>query len=302
MFWQKTIRREVTSTGIGLHSGKKVRLKLKPALADTGVVFKRIDKDGVEIKVNDRSLSNTNRATSIAKNDIFIDTVEHLMAALVGAGVDNVIIELDSSEVPAMDGSASPFLYLIHEAGVRRLNKKRNFMRILKPIEIRDNGKFIAVYPSDTYRITYGIEFDHPAIKKQEASFEINNRIFTDEIAPARTFGFLKEVELLRRNNLARGGSLENAIILDDHKVINNPLRYDDEFVRHKILDAVGDFAFLPYRVLGHIVASKAGHAMHMKLVDELLTNREYWELLNETAYEKLMQHSTQEEAALSLA
>ncbi len=302
MFWQRTIRTEIESTGIGLHSGKKVKIALKPAPPNTGVVFRRTDIDGFELKANENYLSKTNRATSIGKGDIFIDTVEHLMAAFVGTGIDNIIVELNSSEVPVMDGSASPYLYLIQEAGIKKLSRKRKYMRILKSLEIREDDKFVALYPSNEYRVTYRIDFDHPAIRQQEASFAVNPRSFSAEIAPARTFGFLREVELLRRNNLARGGSLENAVILDDHKVINNPLRFADEFVRHKILDAVGDLGFLPNRLIGHMVASRAGHSMHIALVNKLLEAQDHWELIDEPAYERMLMDAGKEAVSLSRA
>jgi len=302
LFWQRTIKKAISSTGIGLHSGKRVRMVLRPAAANTGVVFRRTDLENFEIKANGEYLYKTDHATSLSKNRICIDTVEHLMAALLGTGVDNIIVELDSSEIPAMDGSASPFIYLLNEAGVKKLPRKRQLMRIKKPIEIRNNGKFIALYPSDTFRITYRIEFNHPAIRNQEASYEINQKTFVEEIAPARTFGFLKDVELMRRNNLARGGSLDNAVILDDHKIINNPLRFDNEFVRHKILDAVGDMAFLRHRILGHLVASKTGHEMHISLVNQILNQPDSWELLSESAYEEMIIDSAKKARKLSPA
>lgn len=302
MFWQKTIKKEISSTGIGLHSGKKVKIVLKPAPANKGIIFRRTDIENFEIKASEGFLFKTDHATSISRNDICIDTVEHLMAALVGLGIDNIIVEVDSSEIPAMDGSASPFVYLLKEAGVKRLSWKKKVMRIIRPVEIRDDDKFIAVYPSDAFKISYRINFDHPAIQQQEASFTINEETFVDEIAPARTFGFLRDVEMLRKQNLARGGSLDNAIILDEHKIINNPLRFEDEFVRHKILDAMGDLGFLPHRLMGHLVASKAGHAMHIKLFTKIMSDPGAYEILTESSYEKMRVRGTEEASQLTLA
>jgi UDP-3-O-[3-hydroxymyristoyl] N-acetylglucosamine deacetylase len=302
LFWQRTIRRTTSSTGIGLHSGKRVKMVLKPAPPNTGVVFRRTDLENFEIRATEEYLYKTDHATSLSRDKICIDTVEHLMASLLGTGVDNIIVEMDSSEVPAMDGSASPFIYLVKEAGIKKLPRKRQLMKINKPIEIRNDGKFIALYPSDSFRITYRIEFNHPSIGSQEASFEIDEKSFIEEIAPARTFGFLKEVELMRRNNLGRGGSLDNAVILDEHKIINNPLRFEDEFVRHKILDAVGDMAFLRHRILGHLVASRAGHTMHIRLVNSILNQPDCWELLSESSYEEMIIDSAKKARKLSLA
>lgn len=302
MFWQKTIRKEISSTGIGLHSGKRVKIVLKPAPANKGIIFRRTDIENFEIKASDGFLFKTDHATSISRNDICIDTVEHLMASFIGLGIDNVIVEIDSSEIPAMDGSASPFVYLLQEAGVKKLSWKRKIMRIKRPVEVREDDKFIAIYPSDEFKITYRIEFDHPAIQQQEASFGIDEKTFIEEIAPARTFGFLRDVEMLRKKNLARGGSLDNAIVLDEHKVINNPLRFQDEFVRHKILDAMGDLGFLPYRMLGHLVASKAGHAMHIKLFTKIMSDPDAWEILTEGSYEKTMLRNAEEAGELTTA
>lgn len=302
LYWQKTIRREISSTGIGLHSGKKVKIVLKPAPANKGIIFRRTDIENFEITASEGFLFKTDHATSISRNDICIDTVEHLMAALVGLGIDNIIVEVDSSEIPAMDGSASPFVYLLKEAGIKKLSWKKKIMRITRPIEIRDNDKFIAIYPSDSFKISYRIQFDHPSIQQQEASFTIDEETFVDEIAPARTFGFLRDVEMLRKKNLARGGSLDNAIILDEHKIINNPLRYQDEFVRHKILDAMGDLGFLPHRVVGHLVASKAGHAMHINLFTKIMNEPDCCEILTESSYEKNLMKTPEEVGGLTLA
>ena len=235
---QRTLRRAVSCAGIGLHSGKKVTLSLKPAPADYGIRFRRADLGGLEIPATVTHLGGIQYATGLSfkdgSKDASVDTVEHLLAALVSLGVDNVIVELNHPEVPIMDVSAAPFIYLIHEAGLKRLNAPKRFLKIIRPIALSRGDKRIALYPSDHFKVTYSISFDHPLLRHQTRTMQISEESFIEEIAPARTFGFLKEVEMLRQNGLALGGSLENAIVLGETGVLNNALRFEDEFVRHK--------------------------------------------------------------------
>jgi UDP-3-O-[3-hydroxymyristoyl] N-acetylglucosamine deacetylase len=275
---QQTIKRQISCAGIGLHSGQKVTLTLKPGGADTGIRFRRIDL-GVEIPASIEYVSTVQYATVLSRDGATVETVEHLLAALVAAGIDNVIVELSQREVPIMDGSSAPFLFLLQEAGVKRLGVARRYLKVTEPIQIANGDKRIAVYPSDHFKVSYTISFDHPLLKHQTRTERITEQTFSDHIASARTFGFLKEVEWLRQNGLALGGSLENAIVIGDTGVLN-ALRFEDEFVRHKILDVVGDLALMGYPLLGHVVAHRAGHALHTDLGRAILADREAWRLV----------------------
>jgi UDP-3-O-[3-hydroxymyristoyl] N-acetylglucosamine deacetylase len=277
---QRTIRRHISCVGIGLHSGNKVNLTLKPAPADFGIRFRRTDLGDHEVPATVHNLSGIQLATGLARNEVSVETVEHLLAALVSVGIDNVIVELNSPEVPIMDGSAAPFIYLIHEAGVKRLLVPRKYLKIVRPIAISRGDKRIALYPSDHFKVTYSISYDHPLLRHQSRTLRITEDAFIEEVAPARTFTFLKDVEMLRQNGLALGGSLDNAIVLGETGVLNNALRFEDEFVRHKILDAIGDLALVGHPVIGHIVAHRGGHALHTKLAAKLLEERDAWELV----------------------
>src|SRR5499425_1452313 len=259
---QRTLRRPVSCVGIGLHSGNKVHLSLKPAPAGFGIRFRRSDLGNHEIPATVHHLAGIQLATGLARNEVSVDTVEHLLAALVSTNIDNVLIELNSPEVPIMDGSAAPFIYLIQEAGVKTLQAPRQYLKIVRPISMSRGDKRIALYPSDHFKVTYSISYDHPLLRHQSRTLAITEESFIEEVAPARTFTFLKDVEMLRQNGLALGGSLENAVVLGETGVLN-ALRFDDEFVRHKILDAVGDLALVGYPVIGHLVAHRAGHALH---------------------------------------
>jgi UDP-3-O-[3-hydroxymyristoyl] N-acetylglucosamine deacetylase len=276
---QRTIRRQVSCVGIGLHSGNKVNLTLKPAAADFGIRFRRTDLGHHEVPARVHNLSGIQLATGLAINEVSVETVEHLLAALVSVGIDNLIIELSSPEVPIMDGSAAPFIYLIHEAGVKRLQTPRKYLKIVRPIAISRGDKRIALFPSDHFKVTYSISYDHPLLRHQSRTLRITEESFAEEIAPARTFTFLKDVEMLRQNGLALGGSLENAIVLGETGVLN-ALRYEDEFVRHKILDAVGDLALVGYPVIGHLVAHRAGHALHTEFAVKILEETHAWRLV----------------------
>src|SRR5215213_7814277 len=228
---QRTLRRSISCAGIGLHSGKKVSLSLKPAPSDFGIRFRRADLGGLEVPASVDHIGDINLATGLAQDAANVNTVEHLLAALVSLGVDNVIVELNSPEVPIMDGSAAPFIYLIHEAGIKRLGAPRKYLKIARPISISRGDKRIALYPSDHFKVTYSISYDHPLLRHQSRTLRITEESFIEEVAPARTFTFLKDVEMLRQNGLALGGSLENAIVIGDTGILNNALRFEDEFV-----------------------------------------------------------------------
>jgi len=277
---QHTIRRQISCVGIGLHSGNKVNLTLKPAPADFGIRFRRTDLGSHEVPATVQNLAGIQLATGLANNEVSVETVEHLLAALVSVGIDNLRIELNSPEVPIMDGSAAPFIYLIHEAGVKRLQTPRKYLKIVRPIAISRGDKRIALFPSDHFKVTYSISYDHPLLRHQSRTLRITEESFAEEIAPARTFTFLKDVEMLRQNGLALGGSLDNAIVLGETGVLNNALRYEDEFVRHKILDAIGDLALVGYPVIGHLVAHRAGHALHTEFAAKILEESQSWRLV----------------------
>jgi UDP-3-O-[3-hydroxymyristoyl] N-acetylglucosamine deacetylase len=279
---QRTLRRPISCAGIGLHSGNKVTLTLKPALADSGIIFRRTDL-GIEIPANVKNVSAVHYATVLGKDGATVETVEHLLAALVSVGVDNVVVELTHNEVPIMDGSAAPFLFLVQEAGVKRLTAPRRYLKILRPVQLAHADKRIAIYPSDHFKVSYTISFDHPVLRHQSRTERITELSFAESIAPARTFGFLKEVEMLRQNGLALGGSLENAIVIGDAGVLN-ALRFEDEFVRHKILDVVGDLALVGHPIIGHVVAHRGGHALHTELAAQLLQERDAWVLVEAPA------------------
>jgi UDP-3-O-[3-hydroxymyristoyl] N-acetylglucosamine deacetylase len=277
---QRTLRRQISCVGIGLHSGNKVNLTLKPAAADFGIRFRRTDLGGHEIAATVQHLGGIQLATGLARNEVSVETVEHLLAALTSTGVDNVLVELNSPEVPIMDGSAAPFIYLVQEAGIKRLLAPRKYLKIVRPIAISRGDKRIALYPSDHFKVTYSISYDHPLLRHQSRTIRISEHSFVEEIAPARTFTFLKDVEMMRQNGLALGGSLENAIVLGETGILNNALRFDDEFVRHKILDAIGDLALVGYPVIGHLVAHRAGHALHTEFATKVLESPHAWRLV----------------------
>ena len=257
--------------------GARVEMRLKPAPPDTGIVFRRIDADGAEIPAQQEFLTRSTLATTLASDGVSISTVEHILAAAHGLGIDNLVVEVKGQEVPILDGSAAPFIYLMHEAGVRQQQAPRQFIKILEPVRIEEDDKFVAVYPSERFKISYTIVFDHPLIGEQRQTFVVTPRCFTEQIAPARTFGFLREVEWLRKNGFALGGSMENAVVVGDNSILNNQLRFQDEFVRHKILDAIGDLSLLGAPLLGHVVAYRAGHSLHAALVEGILASPEAW-------------------------
>jgi UDP-3-O-[3-hydroxymyristoyl] N-acetylglucosamine deacetylase len=277
---QRTLRRQVACAGIGLHSGNKVNLTLKPAPPDTGIRFRRSDLGGLEIPASVQNLSGTYYATGLRRDAARVDTIEHLLAALVSMGIDNVIVELDHSEVPIMDGSSAPFVYLIQEAGVKVQSEARRYLKVLRPMTASRGDAMMSLYPAESFKVSYSISFDHPLLRHQSHTVAVTAESFAEEIAPARTFGFLRDVEMLRQQGLTLGGSLDNAIVLSETGVLNNTLRFEDEFVRHKMLDAIGDLALLGYPILGHVVANRAGHAMHTTFAKRILAEPDAWTIV----------------------
>jgi UDP-3-O-[3-hydroxymyristoyl] N-acetylglucosamine deacetylase len=268
----------VACAGVGLHSGAPVNLRILPASAGTGIVFRRTDLDAFEIEASGRNVARVSYATSLMKKGVLISTTEHLLSAFIGLGIDNAIVELDNLELPILDGSAQPFVEMIQKGGIRRQRKGRTYFRIVRDLEVRDGDKFIGVYPASSYSVSYSINFPHPTIGRQTFCVQLSNGSYLREIAPARTFGFVHEAEALRQQGLIRGASTENAIVLTRDAVLNPPLRFSDEFVRHKVLDLIGDLALIGKQILGSVVADRAGHAMHTALVSRLLRDKSYWE------------------------
>jgi UDP-3-O-[3-hydroxymyristoyl] N-acetylglucosamine deacetylase len=279
---QQTIAETVSCTGTGLHSGAPVQLTVRPAPVDSGVVLVRSDRArSVEIRAHPGSLRATRRATTLGDGDATVGTVEHLFAALLGLGIDNVRAEVSGPELPIMDGSAAPFVYLLRSAGIRPQPEPRAVLRIRRPIEVRDGERSIRVEPARCFRISYAVEFDHPTIGRQELCIDASDpEHFEREISAARTFGFLREVRALRAAGLARGGSLDNTVVLDDRGVVNGDgLRWPDEFVRHKVLDLFGDLALLGLPLRGHVCVERGGHALHHKLIAAIAASPEAWKI-----------------------
>ena len=282
MICQTTIARPTAISGIGLHTGQRINMTLRPAEAGVGIVFHRkVDDHTVSITATAANVVDTRMATVLGKGDIRISTVEHLLSALSAYSVDNLHIDIDGPEVPIMDGSAAPFASIIEEAGQHRHPQSRKFLSIRKQVSVIDGEKRVSIIPSRFFRITFDIAFQHPCIALQQRSVKVTAAGFRRELAPARTFGFLRDVEMLKAAGLARGGSLDNAIVVDDERILNpEGLRFQDEFVRHKILDAIGDFSLIGYPILGHIRAFKAGHDINHQLVQKIIDTPESWQLL----------------------
>jgi UDP-3-O-[3-hydroxymyristoyl] N-acetylglucosamine deacetylase len=256
-------------------------MTLRPAAADTGIRFRRMDLGGLEIPAHVSQVAGISYATILGRDGATVETVEHLLSALVSQGIDNAIVDINTPEIPIMDGSAAPFVYLIREeAGVKRLGVPRRYLKVTRPLTLTQGDKQIALYPADELKVSYTISFDHPLLRHQTRTIGITEDSFVDEIAPARTFGFLKEVETLRQKGLALGGSLDNAIVLGETGVLNNTLRFEDEFVRHKILDVIGDLALVGYPIIGHIVAHRGGHGLHTAFASKILEERDAWQLV----------------------
>jgi UDP-3-O-[3-hydroxymyristoyl] N-acetylglucosamine deacetylase len=283
MRYQNTLKEEVCLSGVGLHTGRVINMRLKPASRDTGIVFIRTDKEEAEIKAGVEFVSDTTFATNLAFNGVRIGTVEHLLSALSGLHIDNLYVEIDGPEVPIMDGSAFYFAKKILDDGIIAKQAKRvAVMKIIKPIVITEGMRQIGVFPYDGTRITSSVNYNHPAFMEQKFSIDITKTSFVNEIAPARTFGFLKDVKMLRAKGLARGGSLDNAIVVGDRGVLNKgALRFQNEFVRHKILDIIGDFSLLKQTIYGHIIANRTGHTLNIKLLRKILMYKDCWETLS---------------------
>ena len=275
---ERTINEAVVFHGVGLHSGAPVSLRLVPAPAGSGIVFRRTDLDGFEIPANGRNVARVSYATSLMRGSVLISTTEHLLSALIGCGVDNVILEVDNLEVPILDGSALPYVLAFERVGLKQQRRKREYIRVLKPVEVRDGSKFIGLYPGESYEIDYRIDFPQP-IGSAALRVDLQRGDYPALIAPARTFGFREDEAMLRNMGLFRGVSDECAIIVSAQGVQNGPLRFEDEFVRHKVLDLIGDLALAGKRIQGRVVAERAGHAMHTALVQKLLRDRSAWEM-----------------------
>ena len=276
--YERTIRTPTECSGVGLHSGAPVCLRILPAPAGTGIVFRRIDLDDFEVEADSRNVAKVSYATSLMKKGVLISTTEHLLSAFIGMGVDNAVVELDNLEVPILDGSALPFIEMITRAGVRQQRRKRVYMKILRPYEMREGNKQIGVYPAERYSVSYAIDFPHPLIGAERFEVELSNGSYVKEIAAARTFGELEQQTAMLNMGLIRGASRENCIVLTRSGIDNPPLRYKDEFVRHKVLDLIGDLALFGKRILGYVKADRAGHAMHTAIVSRILRDQTYWE------------------------
>ena len=282
MIKQRTLKNVTRASGVGLHTGEKVYLTLRPAAPDSGVVFRRVDLETpIEIPAKAENVGDTQLSTTLEKDGVRISTVEHLLSALAGLGIDNAYIDVSAPEVPIMDGSASPFVFLIQSAGVEEQNAPKRFIRIKKNIAVKDGDKTARLDPFDGFKVSFGIDFDHPMFTDENkfAAIDFSSTSYVREVSRARTFGFLRDIEMLRERNLALGGSMENAIVVDDYRVLNEDgLRYDDEFVRHKILDAIGDLYLLGHGLIGAFSGFKSGHALNVKLLKELIAHPEAWE------------------------
>ncbi|MGH1429638.1 MAG: UDP-3-O-acyl-N-acetylglucosamine deacetylase [Neptuniibacter sp.] len=284
MIRQRTLKNSIKATGIGLHTGQKVYLTLRPASVDTGIVFRRVDLDPVvEIPARAHNVADTTLSTNLAKDGVRIATVEHLLSAMAGLGIDNAYVDLSAEEVPIMDGSAAPFVFLIQSAGLAEQDKAKQFIRIKKEVKVEHDGKFASFKPFDGFKVGFKIDFDHPAFegRNMESSLDFSSTSFVKEVSRARTFGFMSDYEYLRSQNLALGGSFDNAIVVDDYRILNEDgLRYDDEFVKHKVLDAVGDLYLLGKSLIGEFYGNKSGHYLNNRLLRELLANEDAWEVV----------------------
>lgn len=284
MINQRTLKNVVRATGVGVHTGEKVYLTLRPAPANVGIIFRRVDLDPVvEIPAGVCHIGDTSLCTCLAKGNTRIGTVEHLLSALAAFGIDNLYVDVTSSELPIMDGSSAPFVFLIKSAGIQEKNVLKKFMRIKETVEVRDGDKYAAIKPYDGFKVSFEIDFKHPIFKSgpQFATLDFSSTSYEKEVSRARTFGFLSQYEQIRKMNLALGASLDNAIVLDDYKVLNEDgLRYPDEFVKHKILDVIGDLYLLGHSVIGEFVGSKSGHSLNSRLLTALLKRKDAWEIV----------------------
>jgi UDP-3-O-[3-hydroxymyristoyl] N-acetylglucosamine deacetylase len=275
--FQTTLQHEVSTEGIGLHTGVFGHVRLAPAPADTGIVFRRTDLDNFPIEASGRNVARVSYATSLMKQGVLLSTTEHLLAAIYSSGIDNVFIDIDAIEVPILDGSAEPFLRLLDEAGIRRLRRRRRYLKIIKPVELIEADRRIGIYPADEFHVRCYVDFPHPLVGPQQIEVVVQPDSFRSLLARARTFCFERDIEPLRSMGLIRGGSLENAIVLTDDGVLNGPLRFPDEFGRHKALDLIGDLALIGFPLLGRVEAYKAGHALHTQIVGRVLSDSSSW-------------------------
>ncbi len=282
MIRQRTLKNIIRATGVGLHTGEKVYLTLRPAAPDSGIIFRRVDLDEpVEIPATPENVGDTTLSTTLIKDGVRISTVEHLLSAMAGLGIDNAYVDLNAAEVPIMDGSAGPFVFLIQSAGIEEQNAPKRFIRIKKQVKVEDGDKWVNFEPFDGFKVAFTIDFDHPAFTdgSQIAEVDFSTTSFVREVSRARTFGFMNQIEQLRANNLALGGSLDNAVVVDDYRVLNEDgLRYVDEFVKHKILDSIGDLYLLGHSLIGSFCGHKSGHALNNQLLRALLAQEDAWE------------------------
>lgn len=284
MIKQRTLKNAIRATGVGLHTGEKIYLTLLPAPVDSGIVFRRVDLDPVvEIEAKAENVGDTTLSTTLVKGDVRVSTVEHLLSAIAGMGIDNAIVEVSAAEVPIMDGSAGPFVFLIQSAGIEEQSAAKKFIRIKKPVVVEDGDKVASFLPFDGFKVSFSIDFDHPVFKDRtlEAEVDFSSTSFVKEVSRARTFGFMHEIEYLRSKGLAKGGSVDNAIVVDEYRILNEDgLRYEDEFVKHKILDAIGDLYLLGNSLIGEFKAHKSGHALNNKSLRELIAQKDAWEVV----------------------
>ncbi|TVP59768.1 MAG: UDP-3-O-acyl-N-acetylglucosamine deacetylase [Halomonadaceae bacterium] len=284
MIKQRTLKNTIRATGVGLHSGEKVFLTLKPAAVDSGIVFRRTDLDPVyEMKADAMDVGETMLSTTMVKDGVRVATIEHLMSAMAGLGIDNCIVELSAPEVPIMDGSAGPFVFLLQSAGIAEQDAPKQFIRIKREVTVEEDGKKATFLPFEGFKVSFTIDFDHPVFvgRSQHTSVDFSSTSFVKEVSRARTFGFMRDIEALRSMNLALGGSVDNAIVVDDYKILNEDgLRYDDEFVKHKVLDAIGDLYLLGNSLIGEFQGFKSGHDLNNKLLRQLLKEEDAWEVV----------------------
>lgn len=285
MIKQYTLKNAIRATGVGLHTGQKVYLTLLPAPVNSGIVFRRVDLDPVvEIAARAENVGDTRLSTSLVKGNVRVATVEHLLSAMAGLGIDNAVVEVSAPEVPIMDGSAGPFVFLIQSAGIEEQQAPKQFIRVKKPVTVTDGDKWAKFLPFDGFKVSFAIDFEHPVFagRQQQASVDFSGTSFVREVSRARTFGFVKEIEALRAQGLARGGSVDNAVVVDDYRVVNDEgLRYEDEFVKHKILDAIGDLYLLGHSLIGAFDAYKSGHALNNRLLREFIAQEDAWEAVS---------------------
>ncbi|CAG1771916.1 UDP-3-O-[3-hydroxymyristoyl] N-acetylglucosamine deacetylase [uncultured bacterium] len=284
MIKQRTLKNTIRATGVGLHTGDKIYLTLRPAEPNTGICFRRVDlEDPITIQATPSNVGETTLSTTLVAGDVKISTIEHLLSAFAGLGIDNAIVDVSAAEVPIMDGSAGPFVFLLQSAGVEEQDCPKQYIRIKRPIRVEDGDKWAEFNPFDGFKVTFTIDFEHPAFEEhvKTATMDFSSTTFVKEVSRARTFGFMRDIEMLRENNLALGGSLDNAIVVDDDKILNEDgLRCADEFVKHKILDAIGDLYLLGHSLIGEFIGYKSGHGLNNKLLRTLLADTEAWEMV----------------------